>query len=392
MPWNSQIEQEYDAMLAGPMGQALDLEAAWLNEFDWLGPAVYRNFLKIILRELETGSTGIANLNPSHDTYLGYYEMRMLHLNRAACSFYLERMGILPWSLRQKSVEELRTLLGLGYQGLRKYQGKWIFEGVWDVYPGDHLAEAVMYLLLVVLFGDGIPADEEEMITRHIQGMRDSGWAHMSGWYEDYEGYPAHSPSGLGTYDYYDVSDVKRGGCHITSNFIVATLRNLNVATHTGRPWPAGGPPYDIDEYVRWHHKLGHCFVHFAAIDRWFGHGDDVYNRLLKTYPPKFAMRSDWWMHANHFDTTDYHWSRATAYDNYLWWCLLLGRSDEYWYDVRRLYHTNFLRTRLETIHEDHNLAERHGAPANVPPVFDEQTIDMLMDWVGKKIAEEQNP
>lgn len=386
MPWNAQVEQEYDAMLAGPMGQSLDLRS------DIISAAMYRMILRAFIKELETGSTTNVNLDPDNSTSLSYFEMRWLHLMRAACSFYLERMGILPWSLRQKTVDELRPLLSLHYQGLRLFNGAWIFEGVWDVRPGDHLFEAVMYILIVGLFGDGIPADENKMIVKHIQGMRNAGWAHVSGWWENYADYPSHSPGGLGTYDYYDIADVKRGGCHITSNFIVATLRSLNVATHAGRPWPAGGPPSDSSEYFRLHHRLGHCFVHFSAINTWFGHGDDVYNRLLKTYPPQFAMRSGWWMNVNHFDTSDYRFNRATAYDNYYWWCLLLGRSQETWFDIRRLYQLNMLRGRLENIHIELNLAARDGAPAVVTPIFDDQTVDTLIAWVAKKVAEEQNP
>lgn len=387
MPWNAQIEEEYDNMIAGPMGQALDLPSDWLIGY-------YEDLLKQDIRELETGSTTNLNLNPVHDTHLTYYEMRELHIMRAACAFYLERMDVLPWSLRQKSVNDLKPLLSLDYQGLRYYGnvGGWIFEGVWDVRPGDRLTEAVFYLLLVGLFGDGIPADESEMVNRQIQGMRDSGWGHVSGWWEDYEDFTAHSPGGRGTYDYDDIADVKRGGCHITSHFIVATLRSLNVAAHTGRPWPASGAPSDTGDFFDLKHKLGHCFVHFSAIDSWFGHGDDVYHRLLKTYPPQFAMRSDWWMAANHFDTSEYGWMRATAYNNYFWWCILLGRSEDTWYDVRSLYAINWLRYRLENIHDEVELAEREGAPQNVPPVFDDQTIDGLISWVAKIIQEEQNP
>ena len=383
MTWNTQVEQEYDDMLAGPMGQALDLQGEGNT---------YKQFLKIYLREMETGSTNNINLNPLYDTFLLYVEMRILHLMRAACSFFLERMDILPWSLRQKTVDELRPLLSLHYQGLRYYQGVWIFEGVWDVRPGDHLVEASMYILLQGLFGGGISANEEEMIIRHIQGMRDAGWAHVRGWWEDYDNRPSHSLDGLGTYDYYDIADVKRGGCHITSNFIVASLRALNIATHVGRPWPEGAHPTVFNQYVNLHHKFTHCFVHFSAINKWFGHGDDVYNKLLKTYPPQFAMRADWWMQANHFDTSEYHWMRTTAYDDYFLWCLLLGQSDEFLYDVRRLYQANWLRYQLENIHEQVNLADRDGAPAVIPPVFDNQTIDLLINWVAKIIAEEQHP
>jgi hypothetical protein len=386
MPWNAEVEQEYDAMIAGPMGQSLDLTG------DWISVELYRTILKNYIRELETGSSTNVNLNPGHSTYLTYYEMRFLHLMRAACNFYMERLAILPWSLREKSVDELRPLLSLNYQGIRLYEGKWIFEGVWDIRPGDHLAEALLYIILIELFVDGFPDTEQDMIVNHIQGMRNAGWAHVTGWWEDYAGYPAHSPGGLGTYNYYDIADLKRGGCHITGNFIIASLRAFNIAIHAGRPWPGGVQPTNTSEYFRWHHKLGHHFLRFACIDTWFNHCDDVYSRLLKTYSPSLAMRSDWWMSANHFDTSDYHWSRASAYEEHFWWCLALGRSDNFWYDVRRLYQSNWLRNRLENIHTEMGLADRDGAPAVVPPVFDDETIDTLIDWVAKKIAEEQNP
>ena len=132
-------------------------------------------------------------------------------------------------------------------------------------------------------------------------------------------------------------------------------------------------------------HQHGHCFLHFPTEGWWITHADDVYNRLLKSIPPTFAMKSDSWMRENHFDQTEYTLGRAKAYEEYLWWCLLIGRGSPN-YDVPTLYANGTLRQRLENVHIDVNLASRDGAPAVVPPVFDGEMVDLLMSWVGYKL------
>ncbi len=383
MPWNDAVEQEYDQMLAGPAGDAMDYPG-------FLRP-IARMVVKAWARELETGFSSNVNLEPEDPTYLTWGERFVLHTMRVACSLFAERLGVFPWRLEGRTADDLRPLLSWHSQGLREWgtdsagRARHVFHGVWDVNPADRMNEAVFGYFLLALLGDA-PSSEMDMVVRFIQNMRDSGWGHVSGLYENYEGYEAHSPDGIGTYAYEDVAEVKRGGCHMTSNYIASFLRSFNIPTHMGRDWPAGGAPSDYDQYWGLVHRSGHCFVHFHGVGWWLSHGDDIYNRLLKTIPPGFAMKSEHWMRTYHFDTTEYEWTRAAAYDSHFWWCLLIAPGTGNSSNVAWLYQQGLLRDVLENIHEEYNLADRDGAPPIVPPVFDQGTVDFLMAWVAAKV------
>lgn len=389
MPWNSTIQQEYLEMLAGSMGQALDLPDSIT-----FPPSNAIFFILMYAHKLEIGEYEDLRIEPDNQTYLTHGEMRFLHLMRAACCMYIERKKIFPWRLRDKKVSDLRPLLSIHYQGLRKEGSDYYFHRVWDVNPGQRTVDAILdYLFLGILEAlgviDELPTTETQFICFLIQNMRDSGWQHMIGWYEEYAGYPDH---GSGTYDYEIIREVKRSGCHTMSGYLVSTLRSYNIVSHIGRGWGDGPQPASNDLYYRLIHKNGHCFIHLSSIGEWLAHGDDIYNEYLKTIPPEFAFKSYSWMSTYHFDTTEYEYKRAEAYINIFWWCFLLGESDSPWYDVRFLYNNGYLRNSLETLHEEYDLANLDGAPANVPPVFDDNMVNFLMDWVEKKIQAEQNP
>lgn len=372
-------------MLAGPIGDALDYSPI----VRW----IVNTLVKHYARELETGFSGQVNLEPENSTYLTRGERLTLHLMRVACCLFAERLDVFPWRLRDRSTDELRPLLSRHYQGMRAHgtdssgNSRYVFHGVWDVRPADRMNEAVFGFLLLAIFGD-TPRTDRDMVVQLIQNMRNAGWAHVLGLWDDYDGYPTRSPDGPGTYAFEDVEEVKRGGCHITSNYIVARLRSLNIPAHMGRHWAASGLPTNQNEYRRLLHRPpGHCFVHFHTVGWWFSHGDDVYNALLKNIPPDFAMRSEHWMRTNHFDTSEYEWIRAAAFDDHFWWCFLIAPSNYNFYDVAWLFNSGMLRDRLENIHEDLNLAVRDGAPSNVPPVFDQSMVNFLMAWVDSKLS-----
>ncbi|MFX0196766.1 MAG: hypothetical protein ACFFCW_11620 [Candidatus Hodarchaeota archaeon] len=374
MPWNSEIEAEYDELIAGPMGSALDLDSPYTTLL-----------LKNYIYELETGSAENLDVTPVSSSHLNGWERLQLHLMRAACSFFTERSGFFPWRVRNKPTEQLRPLLSSHYQGLRASGTDAMdhrFHHVWDVKPGQRMIEAVFAYLFMALAGQA-PATEQDMIVRLIQSWRDAGWYHMSGYYDDYEGYFDH---GGHVYDFETVAEVKRSGCHLMADFIVCVLRPFNIPAHYGRGWGVGGQPSDPTTYWQLMHTHGHCFVHFASVGWWLSHADDVYSALLRGIPPQFAMRSDYWMHRHQFDRSEYEWARGRTYEDNFWWCLLLGTSPWAQYDVRTLYYQGVLRERLETLHEIYDLAERDGAPDVVPPVFDESTVDFLMAWVTAKV------
>ena len=124
----------------------------------------------------------------------------------------------------------------------------------------------------------------------------------------------------------------------------------------------------------------------FSSVRSWLQHGDDVYNRLLKTIPPNFAMRSEWWISTYQWTGSEYRRTVARDYDDYLWWCLLLGSSDEFNLDVRSLYNFGLLDDLLKNIHINNNYAGREGAPSPVPPLYDSDLVDALVDWVAMKL------
>lgn len=372
MPWNSTIEGEYDALLSGPLGQATDFPVWFLN----LG-------VKPQLIELETGSASRLVVSPAHWSYLTTSERLTLHLMRIACALYVERNKFFPWRLADHSVAELRPLLSYHFQGLRESPaGHHRFHHVWEVEPGPRMSEAVLGYFLAALFGADVPKNEGEMVTNFINWMRNAGWVHMTGYYDEYAGYPDH---GGNVYDFEVFTDVKRSGCHGTADYMSAALRYYNVPTHYGKYW-SGAQPSSDSTYWAGIHQHGHCFVHFATEDWWLCHADNVYNALWKTVPPEFAMMSSAWMNQHHFGATEYEWIRACTYEAHLWWCFLIGHSSSPYYDVPTLYANGTLRSRLENIHIAYDLASRDGAPAVVPPVFDAALVDALMAWVSLKL------
>jgi hypothetical protein len=372
MPWNASVEAEYDALIASPIGEATDVPT-WLLS---LG-------VEPQLIELETGSASNLVVTPAHWSYLTSSERVLLFFMRVACALYVERNGLFPWRLADHSVAELRPLLSYHYQGLREGpSGQHKFHHVWDVEPGPRMAEAVLGYFLGVLFGADVPTTARDMVTHFIDWMRESGWGHMSGYYDDYADYPDH---GSYVYDFQVFTEVKRSGCHGTADYISAGLRHYNVPAHYGRGW-AGAQPSSDSAYWSNVHQHGHCFLHFPTEGWWLAHGDDVYHALWKTIPPSFAMMSDEWMHANHFGETEYTWSRGRAYESNFWWCLLIGQSSSPSYDVPTLYANGALRHWLENLHITYDLAARDGAPAVVPPVFDAEMVDALMGWVAYKL------
>lgn len=387
MGWNETVEQEYDEMLTGNIWDALDFMYG-VNE------DIAKTWIKNAAEKLENRDfegvriDSVSNINPSH------YDIEHLHANRVACCLWAERVGIFPWKLADKSTEELKPLLSFHYQGFiyDATSSKYYFHRIWDLKSGERVLDATsLYALfpILVLFGaiglDEIPATEEEMIYYLIQHFRDSGWGHYSLNYLEFEGYPDH---GTGQYDYEIVSQVKCAGCHLMSEYLVATLRSFNIPSHIGPGWESAPPPDDLWDYTNSIHGWGHCFVHFSSIGKWFNHGDNVYNRLLKTLPIEFSFRSEYWMYCNFLNASEYEYKRAQYYDDYFLWCLFLGQSPSYSYDVRYLYSVDQLRNTLETLHD--GLENREGAPVVIPPIFTPDEVDFLMAWVEKIIAREQ--
>ncbi|HEQ72571.1 MAG TPA: hypothetical protein ENN69_08790 [Spirochaetia bacterium] len=371
MPWNTSIENEYNNLLSGVIGQATDLPGFLL--FPCVKPQ---------LIELETGSAGNLTVSPSHDSYLTTYERLMLFCMRLACALFVERNRFFPWRLTDLSVAELRPLVSYHYQGLHESEsGRHYFHHVWDVEPGPRMVEAVFGYFLAVIFGADVPVTGREMVLHMIQWMRDTGWVHMLGYYEEYQGYHDH---GGYVYDFTVCTEVKRSGCHLMADYLQAALRHYNVPAHYGQGW-AGTQPTG-NAYWNNLHPHGHCFINFTAEDWWLSHADDVYNNLWKTVPPDFAMMSTYWMEDNQFGESEYTWLRACAFESHFWWCFLIGRSSSSYYDVPTLYLNGALRARLENIHVSYNLASRDGAPAVVPPVFDADMVDALMAWVAAKV------
>jgi hypothetical protein len=396
MTWDAVMEEKYRELFSGVMWEATELPSEEPN------PTFCMNIVKDNIDKLENGHYEEVQLLPEDHRYLTYLEMRHLHLMRIACIFYTERLEVFPWRLRNKSFDELRPLLSFCYQGFHRIFGSfYAFEGVWDVNPGQRMIDAIRgYALMMILRLSGaintVPTREYDMIMHLIQSIRDSGWGHVRGNWEQYEGYLAHNTRGYGTYDFEDIREVKKSGCHIMANYLVALLRSFNIAAHIGPGF--GDSPrilvneYNNDEYGSFVHNHGHCYVHFSSIGLWFTHGDDVYSQYLKGIPPRYSFKSDRWMDQNHFGTTGYEWGRASLYEEVLWWCVLLGQSRNYWYDVRSLYNANTLRYKLEHLHDPDysNLANYDGAPSPVPPLFDAPMVDALIAWVEEKLAEEQ--
>ena len=373
MPWNTEVEYEYDLLISYDIGKATDFFPVYALK---AGVEPY-------LIDLETGVSPLTiKLTPSHDSYLTENERIKLHLMRVACALYAERNAIFPWRLVDLSEAELRPLLSYHYMGLFEDEpGKHKFHHVWDVEPGLRMVVAALCYILSPLFGFEMPATASGMTLNRIQWMRDIGWEHMLGKYEDYAGYHDH---GENVYDFDIATQVKRSGCHMTADYLVAVLRHFNLPAHYGRGWEGAQPTGSA--YWNNIHQCGHCFIHFSAANGWYSHADHVYSDLCETLPPDVAMRSDYWMETYHFDKSEYTWLRANTYENWLWWCGYIGQCSDPYYDVHTLYANETLRDRLENLHIEYDLASRDGAPAVVPPVFDDDEVDALMGWVAYKI------
>lgn len=384
MPWNSTIEAEYDALLAGSMGAALQ------------GSANDRQVHKDRIRAIETSDSSVPDpVFASNVSLMTPQQARSLWLWRVAFNFYMERNNWWPWRLRDKSAAELIPLLNFGWQGFTRHKvGKntWHYsmESVWDDRPEMRALEAFFALFFWALTGETIET-EADLVSRIIQGMRDAGWKHVTGFWENYAGFPRRSPTGGPTFNFDDIASLKAGECHINSNYLVARLRSFNIPAHVARAWLTlpGGAVFILGGTTAqdWH-QHGHCFIHFPTLQSWLTHGDDVQGAVLASIPPLFAMKSEWWMHAYHFGETQYEWTRASDYDAFTWWCLLIGRSpNRLDFDVPFLHRTGQLRSRLENVHIDNNYAGRVGAPSPVPPLFTVAEVDTLVNWVAAKLG-----
>ena len=378
MPWNAAVDSEYQELIEGNMGQALDLQGpAWIHP-------TYIAILKGYLQQLETGSAMTLALEPTHPEGLLGHERMLLHLMRAACSMYVERNHVFPWQIRDKTVEHLRPLLSYHYQGLRPVAGLQRFHHVWDTKPGERMVQSILAYAFMSFGGDA-PADEFAMVEHAIQNLRDQGFRHMAGHYDDYRGYPNHTG---GVWDFEVVAEVKRTGCHMMADFLVCLLRPFNISAHYGRGFGVGAPqPVDDAAYDAKVHHHGHCFVHFPTISRWLSHADDVYTTLLRYIPPYYALRTTSWMSQHHAGATEYEWYRADLHDSYWWWCIMLADHPAEAYNVRWLYEHALLREQLENVHIDNRLAELPGAPAVVTPVFSEAEVEQMMTWGAFKLG-----
>ncbi len=376
MAWNYSVWRQYRNLLHSKVGDAC---APTFSLFE--------NWVFYLLQQLESGYE--VSLTPSHQKYLTFTEYHTLHCMRVACCLYAERNRFFPWSLQDKTVEELRPLLSGDYLSVDEYPEdsfRYIFQEVWDINPTRRMFEAVFGWLLSAICGNPL-RDECDVIVSLIQGMRDAGWAHVRGAYEDYEDYYNHSTFGV-AYDYDDVASVKRGSCHLTSAYIVSTLRGFNIPAHVGLPWkPPGNKPSEWDEIRERRERFGHSFPHFSIPDVYLHHGDDVYDNTLETYSPSFAFRSPFWIVRYVEDAkSEYEWYRPTLFDMYFWWCILLGESSDLDYDVEYLYYTGQLRYKLEHIHEECELDQLNGAPNTIPPIFDDEMVNTLMNYVADKL------
>ena len=389
MSWNQAIEQEYDEMLVGEIRNALEYSSD--VETENVGIPKIKNALE----KLENGNFEEVKIEPENDNYLNYDEVVTLHAMRVACCLWAERAGIFPWKLVGKSAEELKPLLSFNYQGFMLDSSStsfpfYTFHGIWEVKPGERLLDAITFyqiIPLLAVFGcidsSDIPVTEEQMIYFLIQQYRDAGWRHEVGYTNEYAGYPDYR---MGLYDYEAVSEVKAGQCHRMSEYLVTTLRSYNIPAHVGPGWGSELPPGDYLEYEDFIHKWGHCYIHFNSIGKWFSHGDDVYNKLLKTLPIELSFRSESWMFGNFFNATEYQYKRAQYWADYYFWCLHIGESADPQYDVMYLYKTYQLRNKLDTLHEGRET--REGAPDMIPPILSPDEVAFLMDWVRTKIGD----
>jgi len=382
MPWNSAVEGEYDTLLAGNMGAALQ------------GSQSDREDLKDRIRAIEKGDPSVPDpIFASNVSLMTESQARSLWLWRVAFNFHMERNSWWPWLLRDKNPAELIPLLNFGWQGFTRHKvGKFTWhysmESAWDDRPETRAIEAFFSYFFWTLDGETIKT-EADLVSRIIQGMRDGGWKHVTGLWEDYDGFPRRSPTGGPTFNFDDIMSLKAGECHINSNYLVARLRSFNIPAHVAHAWltrPDGEAFLGGTTAQDWH-QHGHCFIHFPTLHSWLAHGDDVQGAVLASIPPLFAMKSEWWMSVNHFGETEYKWTRAQDYDALTWWCLLIGRSpNRLNFDVPFLYRTAQLRTRLENVHIENNYASRSGAPNPVPPLFTAAEIDNLVNWVATKL------
>ncbi len=377
MPWNSTIQEEYEAMLEGNIGIALELPS------DDISFGSTKFLIIIFLKWLEEGNAENLILEPNYErTYLTQIEMWIIYSMRVACCMYAERLGIFPWKLADKNIEELIPLLSINYQGFYKAKNDSIyyFENVLDLRPGPRMMDAIASytsLALLVAFGAEIelPTTEYDMILYLIKYFRGIGWGHVINWEEDYKGYPKYKN---GYYDFDIASKVKRGGCHLISNYFVALLRSYNIPSHVGRD-PR--------------HMYGHCYVHFSSINQYLFSGDNIFNACLDHIPPEFSICSDDWMSENAFNSpSNYSWKRKEMFHQYFWWCYLLTKHKWKDHDVRYLYYYNHLRDKLETLHETMSWDQIEKYDGKIPdvilPIFDDDMVDFLMDWVEMKVEE----
>jgi hypothetical protein len=378
MPWNAAVRTAYEALLDGPMGDALG---------SFTGPGFAIPGRPLLLEKLESIESGSSGPVPSEDDHLTTAQAFDLWITRAAYAFWMERIQVWPWRLRDKAVAHLRPLLAFDWQGLVLRPGsQWMMHGVFDVDPAQRCTEAIFASLVLSLTGQPL-VDEQDVVERLIGAMRANDWRHVTGLWENYEGRPQRGSWGTPTFDLADVRELNAGECHINSNYLVLLLRAFNIPAHIGKAWPHW-LAVDFEKL----HTDGHCFVRFPTIGRSLSHGDDVQNRLLVNIPAYLAMRTDNFMGAHLLGPGDglahYDASRATDYDDFTNWCLWIGSDPgDPPFDVPGLFASGQLRGKLENIHVDQGYADRPGAPDPVPPLFDAEYIDTLMAWVEAKLA-----
>ncbi len=389
MAWSSTVEDEYRAMLDGVMGVAFG--ATFLGLFSVAEMLIQK------IRAIEEGQSGFSDPVPTNARNLTAAQAVNLWVTRVAWNFYMERLGFFPWRLRDKTVDELKPLLSFAHQGLvRQETGKneyrWTMHSVWDVDPATRATEGILSVFLSALVGSPLK-DEQDVVEAVIEGMRGAGWHHVSGQWEDYDGIaPKGELWGYPIYDFEEIADLVAGECHINSNYLVAVLRGLNIPAHIGPGWSESTSQHESSDV----HSDGHCFIHFPTIGRWLIHGDNVQDRLLRTLPAAYVLRTEGWMRQNHLPdglgVEAYHTVRMADYDDYTNWCLTLAVSpDDLEYDVPFLFKVGQLRTVLETAHIANRYAERDGAPPSVPPLFDDDYVDTLMQWVEIKLSKAES-
>lgn len=386
MSWGPLTKQKYEILLRGPMGKA------------FLGSRLDRRDLMTRIRKLEQGAATALDMGYLEGQgYLTPGQARELWLLRSALCLFLERHQVWPWRLRNRPVSMLYPLLNFGWQGLMPRTGgtiplRYVMHGAWDLQPVRRARDALQTRAALVMAG--IPCStERDMVLALIQSKRDQGWWHTGSFQEYGTIQPVDAWGPERTYAYEDIRSVKHGDCHIATGYLGLQLRGFNIAAHPGprwpivdRPDPSNPPPVSYSLF----HLEGHCYLHLPGIGAWLSHGDDVWDRLLRTIHAACSLKSETWAGFNLLNTSQYASRRAADRLEHLYWCLLVGTSAiDTLYDVSYLHGTGQLKSRLEDIHLDNGYQNMQGAPApaSIQPVFNQEEVQFLLDWVGAKLS-----